>query len=200
MKPKEFEMNKFMKENLLSAKQRIERDNVYAQVERALSNFYLLVRADLKKRWKSLDNQDRRDAVVALRYLEGVVRCPAANFSRVATQRAWNNRAVECAQKNGLKNVADAFYIVHGPREVFIENVKNAVYLPELYHALYTLAGRIQNWEYDRTSNDAYICGKAERYAEEIIKMADKTQKLVDLQTVNPIVRPFKQFVHNFQK
>ena len=193
-------MNKFMKESLLSAKQRIEQDDVYAQVKRVLSNFYLLVRADLKKRWKSLDNQDRRDAVVALRYLEGVVRCPAVNFSRVATQGAWNNRAVEYAQKKGLKNVAEAFFIVHGPREVFIENVKNAVYLPELYHALYTLAGRIQNWEYDRTSNDAYLRSRADSYAEEIVNMANKTQKLVDLQTANPFVRQIKQIAYNLQK
>lgn len=200
MKPKELGMNKFMKENLLSAKQMVEQDNVYIYAKKALFNFYMLIRADLKKRWKSLGKKDHREAIVALRYLEGVVKNPAAHFSRIATQDAWNNRAVEYAQKKGLKNVADAFFIVHGPREVFIENVKNAVYLPELYHALYTLAGRAQNWEYDRTSNDAYIRGKAERYAEEIIKMAAKTQKLVDLQTANPFVRPFKQFVYNFQK
>lgn len=193
-------MNKFTKENLLSAKQRIEQDNVYAQVKRVLFNFYMLVRADLKKRWKSLGKKDRREAIFALRYLEGVVKNPAAHFSRIATQGAWNNRAVEYAQKKGLKNVADAFFIVHGPREVFIENVKNAVYLPELYHALYTLAGRIQHWEYDRTSNDAYLRSKADSYAEEIVNMANKTQKLVDLQTANPFVRQIKQIVYNFQK
>ena len=195
-------MNQFMKENLLSAKQKIESDYIYTytSAKRALFNFYMLIRADLKKRWKSLGEKDRREAIVALQYLESVVRYPAIHFSRVATQDAWNKRAVEYAQKKGLKNVVDAFFIVLGPREVFIENVKNAVYLPELYHALYTLAGRIQHWEYDRTSNDAYLRGEAERYAEEIIKMAAKTQNLVDLQTANPIVRPFKQFVHNFQK
>lgn len=174
-------------------------DFIYTQVKIALFNYYYLIRADLKKRWKNLPKGERREAVVALRYLEDVFYNPAKYFSRAATQDAWNNRAVEYAQENFVKP-ADAFYVVHGPREQFIENVKNACYSHEMYSNLYKLAGVIQNWEYDRTSRQAYTRDGAQKFADEIIKTARQTKAVVDVMEANPFVRPFKQLVNNLQR
>ena len=174
-------------------------DYIYAQMKIALFNYYYLIRADLKKRWKSLPKKDRREAVAALRYLEGVFKNPTAHFSRAATQDVWNNRAVEYAKSKGI-GVVDAFYIVHGPREQFIENVKNACYSHELYSDLYKLAGLMQNWEYDRTSLQLYIRENSDKFAKEIVNTARETQKIVDIMESNPLVRPLKQFVNCFQR
>lgn len=174
-------------------------DFIYTQMKIALFNYYYLMRADLKKRWKSLPKKDRREAVAALRYLENVFNNPAAYFSRAATQDVWNNRAVEYAKSKGI-GIVDSFYIVHGPREQFIENVKNACYLPELYQDLYKFAGLIQNWEYDRTSARSYVRDNSDKFAKEIVNVARKTQKIVDVMDANPLVRPIKQFVNCFQR
>ncbi len=175
-------------------------DFIYAQIKIALFNYYYLIRSDLKKRWNTLSKNDRRDAVVVLRYLEDVMKDPAKHFSRTATQNEWNNRAVECMTAKGMKNVADAFYIVHGPREVFIEGVRNATYSPEMYSDLYKLAGHIQNWEYDRTSMRDYMRKQSNKYSDAITKIAKQTQALVDIQEANPLVRPLKQLMNNLQR
>ena len=191
--------NLLMKRPALNGRGNDATDFIYAQMKIALFNYYYLIRADLKKRWKSLPKKDRREAVAALRYLEGVFKNPAAHFSRAATQDAWNNRAVEYAKSKGIR-VVDAFYIVHGPREQFIENVKNACYSHDLYSGLYKLAGFIQNWEYDRTSQQAWVRSGAQKFADEIANTARETQKIVDIMDANPLVRPIKQFVNCFQR
>ena len=188
-----------MQKNLIRRYPQMTSDLVYNDIKRALFNYYVLIRADLKKRWKTLPKIARRDAVVALRYLEGVFNNPKKYFSRADTQGDWNNRAVEYAKENDIGAV-DAFYIVHGPREQFAENVKNACFSSELYHNLYKLAGLIQNWEYDRTSNLEYVRGNAPRFADEIKKTAQHTQQVVDITDSNPLVRPLKQLLYNFQR
>ncbi len=188
-----------MKKNLIRRYPKMTSDWVYNDIKKALFNYYVLVRSDLKKHWKSLPKTARRDAGVALRYLEGVFNNPKKYFSRADTQGDWNNRAVEYAKENGIGPV-DAFYIVHGPREQFAETVKNACYSSELYHDLYKLAGLIQNWEYDRTSNRASFRDNAQRFADEIKKTAQRTQQVVDIMDSNPLVRPLKQLAYNFQK
>ena len=191
--------NLLMKRPGLNGRGNDATDFIYAQMKIALFNYYYLIRADLKKRWKNLTKEERREAVGGLRYLEGVFKNPAEHFSRAATQNAWNNRAVKYA-KDKCIGVADAFYIVHGPREQFIENVKNACYSHELYSDLYKLAGLMQNWEYDRTSLQLYIRENSDKFAKEIVNVARKTQKIVDIMESNPLVRPLKQMVHNFQR
>lgn len=188
-----------MKKSLLAKCPVMTNDNVYNAIKSALFNYYYLMRADLKKRWKSLPKKDRREAVAALRYLENVFNNPAAYFSRAATQDAWNNRAVEYAKSKGT-GIVDSFYIVHGPREQFIENVKNACYSHEMYSDLYKLAGVIQNWEYDRTSARSYVRENSQKFADEIIKTAHQTKAVVDIMESNPLVRPLKQFVNCFQR
>ena len=174
-------------------------DYIYAKLKIALFNYYYLVRSDLKRRWKSLSKVERRDAVAGLRYLEDVFKNPAKHFSRAQTQSSWNNRAVQYATEKGLPNVNDAFYIVHGPREEFIENVKHAVYSHDLYSALCQLASNAQNWEYDRTSVHDYLRYQADRFSDEIVKAAKRTQQIVDIMESNPVVRPLKQIVYNLQ-
>lgn len=191
--------NLLMKRPALNGRGNDATDFIYAQMKIALFNYYYLIRADLKKRWKILTKEERREAVGGLRYLEGVFKNPAAHFSRAATQDAWNNRAVEYAKSKGI-GVVDSFYIVHGPREQFIENVKNACYSHELYSDLYKLAGLMQNWEYDRTSLQLYIRENSDKFAKEIVNVARKTQKIVDIMESNPLVRPLKQMVYNFQR
>lgn len=188
-----------MKKSLLAKCPVMTNDNVYNAIKSALFNYYYLMRADLKKRWKSLPKKDRREAVAALRYLENVFNNPAAYFSRAATQDVWNKRAVEYAKSKGI-GVVDSFYIVHGPREQFIENVKNACYLPELYQDLYKFAGVIQNWEYDRTSVRPCVRDNSQKFADKIIETSRTTQKIVDVMDANPLVRPLKQFVNCFQR
>lgn len=175
-------------------------DYIYAQLKIALFNYYYLVRTDLKKRWKSLSKTERREAVEGLRYLEDVFKNPAKHFSRAETQDAWNNRATLYAKLHGLRNPADAFYIVHGPKEHFMENVKQAIYSRDLYIELYQLVKNAQNWEYDRTARDTYFHGVAQRFADEIEKTAKHTQQLVDVKEANPVVRPFKQMFNNWQR
>lgn len=191
--------NLLMKRPGLNGRGNDATDYIYAQMKIALFNYYYLIRADLKKRWKILTKEERREAVGGLRYLEGVFKNPDAHFSRAATQDAWNNRAVKYA-KDKCIGVVDAFYIVHGPREQFIENVKNACYSHDLYSGLYKLAGCIQNWEYDRTSQQAWVRSGAQKFADEIANTARETQKIVDVMESNPLVRPLKQMVYNFQR
>ena len=188
-----------MQKNLIRRYPQMTSDLVYNDMKKALFNYYVLIRADLKKRWKNLPKMARRDAVVALRYLEQVFNDPKKYFSRADTQASWNNRAVEYAKAKGITAV-DAFYIVHSPRDQFAENVKNACYSSEFYRELYKLAGLMQNWEYDRTSNRASFRDNAPRFANEIKKTAERTQKLVDIMDSNPLVRPLKQLVYNFQR
>lgn len=188
-----------MKANLIRRYPKMTSDFVYNDMKKALFNYYVLIRADLKKRWKSLPKMARREAVVSLRYLENVFNNPKKYFSRADTQGDWNNRAIEYAKAKDIGPV-DAFYIVHGPREQFIENVKNACYSSELYHELYKLAGLMQNWEYDRTSGRDYVRYNAGRFADEIKKTAERTQRIVDIMDSNPLVRPLKQFVNCFQR
>ena len=188
-----------MKKSLLVKCPVMTNDNVYNAIKSALFNYYYLMRADLKKRWKSLSKKDRREAVAALRYLENVFNNPSMYFSRAATQDAWNNRAVEYAKSKGI-GVVDSFYIVHGPREQFIENVKNACYSHDLYSGLYKLVGLIQNWEYDRTSARSYVRENSQKFADKIIETSRTTQKIVDVMDANPLMRPLKQFVNCFQR
>lgn len=191
--------NLLMKRPALNGRGNDVTDFIYAQVKIALFNYYYLIRADLKKRWKNLTKVERREAVGALRYLENVFKNPSKYFSRATTQEAWNNRATEYAKEKSI-SVTDAFYIVHGPREQFIENVKNACYSHELYSDLYKIAGVIQNWEYDRTSLRPYIRENSDKFAEEIVNVARKTQKIVDIMESNPLVRPLKQLMNNLQR
>lgn len=190
--------NLLMKRPALNGRGNDTTDFIYAQMKIALFNYYYLIRADLKKRWKNLTKVERREAVGALRYLECVFKNPVAYFSRAATQNAWNNRAVKYAKEKGI-GVVDAFYIVHGPREEFIENVKNACYSHDLYSGLYKLAGSIQNWEYDRTSARPYVRDNSQKFADKIIETSRTTQKIVDAMDANPLVRVFKEFVYKIQ-
>ena len=194
-----------MKKNLLAKRPALNGrgndgvDYIYAQLKIALFNYYYLARADLKKRWKSLSKVERREAVGGLRYLEDAFKNPAKYFSRAQTQSSWNNRAVQYAADKKLQNLGDAFYIVHGPKEKFIENVKQAIYSHDLYSALYQLAGNAQNWEYDRTSVHDYLRHQADKFSDEIVKAAKNTQQIVDIMESNPVVRPLKQIVYNLQ-
>mgnify|MGYP003414577495 CR=1 FL=1 len=163
-----------MKKNLLAKRPALngrgndEVDYIYAQLKIALFNYYYLVRADLKKHWKSLSKVERREAVEGLRYLGCVFKNPAKHFSRAQTQSSWNNRAVQYAADKKMQNVEYAFYIVHGPKEEFMENVKHSVYSHDLYRALYQLASNAQKWEYDRTSVHDYVRNQADRFSDEI--------------------------------
>ncbi len=176
-----------------------ETDYVYSQIKIALFNYYYLIRADLKNRWKTLSKQDQRDAITSLRYLVQMINNPGLYFSRAATEHMWCERATNYAQEKELKNIVDAFYIVESPKDIVMRNIKDAVFSKDMYSKLYTFITSVQNWEYDRTSKNKYYLSYSSMFADAIVEIAQRTQKHVDVLESNPFVRPVKQFIYNYQ-
>ena len=173
---------------------------IYAQIKITLFNFYYLIRADLKKRWKTMPHTYRRESITALRFLEDAFKNPAKYFSRAETDCAWRTRATNYANNHGLKNIVDAFYIIESPKDIFMKSVKDAILSHDIYSDLYAFVTTVQHWEYDRTSKQEQYLSQSKYCAETIIKTAQKMQKIVNIQDSNPLVRPFKEFAYGFQR
>ena len=116
-----------MRRPALNGRGEDEIDFIYAQIKITLFNFYYLIRADLKKRWKTMPHIYRRESITALRFLEDAFKNPAKYFSRAETDCAWRTRAINYANKQGLENIVDAFYIIESPKDIFMKSVKDAI-------------------------------------------------------------------------
>ncbi len=178
---------------------RYKAEDIYVAVGSGFMNLKKLARAGLQKRWKTLTREQKFAAGRALVFMDDLAADPAKYFSRANTQDAWRFRAEYFAGQKNLDDIADAYYIVEDPQGI-VANKAAAAMRGELGHEFYRFCNAVQHWEYDRTSNkDCYRMG-APKFAAEIVKKSKQYQTLVDIQNTNPLIRPIKQLVYNFQR
>lgn len=173
--------------------------DIYVAAGAGFLNLKKLARADLKKRWKALTREQKFAAGRALVFMDEVAANPAKYFSRANTQDAWRFRAEYFASQKSLDDIADAYYIVEDPQGIVANKASAAVH-GELGHEFYRFCNAVQHWEYDRTSNkDVYRAG-APKFAMDIVERSKRYQDLVAISQANPLLRPIKQLVYNFQR
>lgn len=173
--------------------------DIYVAAGSGFANLKKLARADLKKRWKTLSREQKFAAGRALVFMDDVATKPAKYFSRANTQDAWRFRAEYFAGQKNLDDIADAYYIVENPQGI-VSNKAAAAMQGELGHEFYRFCNAVQNWEYDRTSNKDIYRATAPKFANEIVEMSKRYQELVAISQTNPLLRPIKQLLHNFQR
>ena len=172
--------------------------DVYAAIKSGFADLKVLARVDLKKRWKSMDGKQRFAAGRALVYMDGVIKNPAKYFSRASTQSDWVWRAETYANEKNLDDVADAYYIVQNPQSIVL-NAAHGALSGGIYAEFYRFCNSVQQWEYDRTSNKVQFSAQAYKFAEDIIKRAERYKAMVAISRANPLIRPVKQFVYQIQ-
>ena len=173
---------------------------VVQAIQEALVSLKVLVRADVKKYWRSLSREEQFAAGRGLAFIDGVAKEPAKYFSRAKTELAWKQRANSFAQAKGLERVADAFYIVQSPKDLAMSGMADALKTFDLRKEAYRLFDAIQNWEYNRTSSDASLRYIASRDADAIVAAAKRLSDQVKIVQSHPVLKPFRQVVHGFRQ
>lgn len=175
--------------------------DIYNAIKSGFANLRILARADIKRRWKTLSRDQKYAAARSLVYIDGVANNPANFFAPENTARDWHARAEKFAREKALtgQDAASAFYIVQDPKGIVYNTAGNAIW-GVLNPDFFNFCAAVQAWEYDRTSNKAFIRAGADRFAANILDMSKRFAALVAIQRANPIVRPFKEMAFAMQK
>ena len=178
-----------------------ERD-IYDAIKSAFESLMVLSKAELKKRWKNETTDRKYAAGRALVQLGKMAKEPEQHFSRAATGAVWEQRVKDWGQKNNIPKdrLFDGYYIVPSPTTIALDKVEWIFGITcnhDLYREFWNLAEAVQNWEYNRTSqnpNQRYV---ASRDAERIIERSKRLKALAGVKSANCVARQFKQLAFN---
>lgn len=178
----------------------IKESDVYIAINSGMTNFKIIAKDNLAKKWHKMDRKQRYAAGRSLVYLNGVAQNPRQYFSRAATQNDWALRAEEFAADKKIYPTYQAFYIVQSPMNIVCNKAENAFAgNSELYRFFYAYCSAIQNWEYDRTSWRPEMRDVAYKFGEKIIADTARTQALADIAQATPICRQLKEFMFSLR-
>ena len=178
----------------------VEEAKVLSAIQTALDSMKVLLRADVKKHWKTLDRRQQFAAGRALASFDGIRADYAKHFSRAMTEKAWQGRANAFAGEKKLNRVEDAYYIVADPKGVAMQNLSACLVSADMGKQVYRLFDAIQNWEYSRTSKDKGAQYLAPRDAATIMEMARDLSARAKIVQAHPVVKPFRQVVYGLQQ
>lgn len=165
---------------------------VYVAMKEFFSSLQVLVRADLRQRWKRLGRQERYAAGRSLVFLNQVIKSPEVFFSRKDTEADWQARAYEWASEKKTDMTA-AYYVVQDPAGVVAGAVEKATQHHDLWRNLYKFCHFAQRWEYERTSSKPGQRQMSEEAARRIVQMAKQFKTQANVCQSNPLVRPIKE-------
>lgn len=158
---------------------------VYRVIKMSLRDILFMARGELASAVvrKNLDQTNYHKAMRAHGYLLNVANRPQDYFSRDNTEQEWEKRIRDYQKQGGfLSNDRKAVaYIVGGPaREVELKAEPLFVYNRGCYarKLLRDLLVLVQEWEYKRTSKDKAEVAEADKIANKIFAMREKTKSI----------------------
>ena len=159
-------------------------------ISSGLKNAAELARVRLKSQWKNMTLKERCAAARSLVYMGQVAKNPDAYFSRVATQKNWDERANGFFVSHGLENVAIAYNMVRAPEDVVFHNAKNA-FVDSGGRSYYNLCRFIRLWYYGVDTR---------KYAYRIVDCAQRYKNKLEYESAKCFMRPFVEIKQMFQR
>lgn len=163
-------------------------------------NFYIWVRYNVTKNWKSMTRTEKMAAARALVLMGQVAKNPKDFLSRAKTEDAWRYSGENFANAQKIDK-RTSYLIVQSPVDILWNNVAGAFKnSPDLYMGYYRFCKMVLNWEYDRTSTNNTFRDYAYKYEQGIIDESKRIKINADIAQTTAFMRPIKALVKKFSR
>ena len=161
--------------------------DIYKAIKSGFANLRVLVRKDLRARWKMLNLAQRYSAGRGLVQIGAIADAPQKHFSRAETEVAWLKRANDYVKEKNIapQDAKCAFLIVPAPVDVAMAKMEKATF-GSMWREVYAFSRLVQMWEYERTNTSN---GNHHAAACAIKQAAREYQELADIERSGPIMR-----------